>query len=269
MKRQRIDSYLGPYTVGVDVSAYQPDVAWPLVASSEATFHGVSQGAVRFAVVRTGDGTQTRKGSVPDPWAVRHLAGAHEARLAVAGYHYVRGFHSAEAQVAIILDVIRTAGVPIAFIALDVEGGPDDVRTKDEDESRGAWWHPKGERATSTRRVLDCLVDMRRLLVAAGHMVLIYSGVAWHFSIAQKGLDIGPLKDCELWTPYYTRSSIPRLPCGPDRVPAPWREWRIWQFAGSGSQPGRVPGIEGVCDLNRFRGDEDAFRAWVARRCGP
>ncbi len=269
MKRQRLDPYVGPATVGLDVSAYQPDVDWPRVARSEAHAWGRKVGPVEWAAVRTSDGVQTRRNSKPDPWAVRHLTGAHGAGLRCAAYHYVRGHHGAGAQVALVLDVLATASVPVEWVALDLEGRPDDPRTPDTDESRGAWWHPPGSDPVDTPRVLTELATMVRLLEDAGHRVLIYSGVSWHWYVSQKRLPVPPeVAACGLWTPYYTRSSTPRMPCGPapwtpyytrsatPRMPcgpAPWEAWEIWQLAGSAASRGRVAGVSGLCDVNRWR----------------
>lgn len=265
MKRTAIDDYRGPTVVGVDVSAYQgADINWSEVANGEAVFDEKNIGPVRYAIVRSSDGLQTRRDSKPDPMAVRNLQGAHEAGLLVALYHFVRAFHDAVAQAELVLEVIRTAGVPIAFVALDVEGRPDDPGTPDTYESRGAWWTPDdAEGPVPTTDVLADLVEMHRHLRMHGHRSLIYSGTAWHWFIAQKELPVPlELHELDLWTPYYTRGKVPRMPVGPHGERWPWAEWRFWQFAGSKKLPGRVPGIPGVVDLNRFRGDEEALREW-------
>ena len=262
MKRQAIDPYTGPWTYGVDVSAYQPDVDWPLVARSDCYVAGERGGPCRFAIVRAADGVQTRDYSRPDPWAVRHLVGAHEAGLAVDAYHYVRAWHRPSAQVDVILDVLRTAAVPVRIVWLDVEGRPD-VPTTPADEAAGIFWRPAGEDVSVTvPAAMQCLAAMRRGLERAGYRVGIYSGVTWHWSIAQAGLDVSSWADVPLWTPYYTRGERPSLPVGPRGEPWPWPHADIWQAAGSATIPGSVAGIRGVCDVNRYRGDETAFREW-------
>jgi GH25 family lysozyme M1 (1,4-beta-N-acetylmuramidase) len=233
-----------------------------LVEGSLAQFEGASVGRVEYAIVRSSDGLQTRRNSKPDPMGVRNLQGAHEAGLLVGVYHFVRAFHDAAEQVDLILDVIRTAGVPIGFVALDIEGRPDDPTTPDTDESSGAWWVPDdAEGPVTTAHVLELLVDMKQRLEARGHRVILYSGVAWHWQVGQKGIVVPrELSGVELWTPYYSKSLRPRMPIGPSGQPWPWREWSFWQFAGSQALPGRVSGIQGSVDLNRFRGDLQALR---------
>jgi len=264
MKRQPIDRYAGPTTLGIDVSAYQPVIDWPLVARSEAHFDGRSVGPVRFAVVRACDGVQTRRDSKPDPWAVRHLQGAHEAGLLVAAYFFLRAYHGALEQLELVLEVLRVAVVPIGFVAIDVEGRPDDPTTPDTDESSGAWWAPPDMLAAhvDTADVLDDVLELARRIRAEGHRPILYSGVAWHWHVAQRGLapPLGELGD--LWTPFYSRGSAPGMPVDAKGRPAPWPAWRLWQFAGSAALPGSVPGIPGAVDLNRFRGDEDELARW-------
>lgn len=285
MKRAILDAYAGPWTPGIDVSAYQPDVDWRTVARSEVYAGAKRLGPPRFCIVRSGDGVQTRSSSAADPWAVRHLAGAADAGLLVDVYHYVRGFHPAAAQVEVILDVIRVSGAPVRAVWLDVEGRDDDPRTT-ADEGKGAWWAtdetPVAKRPT-TLDVLRCLEDMRLELGREGLRVGIYTGVAWHERMALRRVDVSTWASAPLWTPYYTRGSRYRMPAAPGAAmhalgkaagwpePWPWTHATIWQCAGSAAIPGRVAGVAGVCDVNLFRGDEAALRAWwdapAPRRC--
>jgi lysozyme len=55
-----------------------------------------------------------------------------------------------------------------------------------------------------------------------------------------------------LWVAHYTSKSQPW-------VPGPWRDWTIWQY----SSTGRVSGVSGNCDMNRFNGDEADLRSFV------
>lgn len=64
-----------------------------------------------------------------------------------------------------------------------------------------------------------------------------------------------------LWVAHYTNAAKPL-------VPAPWPQWgqpggpRIWQWAASDPKGplGRVPGIQGLVDLDRFNGCYDELR---------
>lgn len=264
MKRTILDRYNGPTTLAIDVSAHQGTIDWPKVARSEAMLDGKPQGRVRLAIVRSGDGVRTRPSSRPDPQAVRNLRGAHEAGLPVAAYHYIRGDHPAQAQVDVMLEVIAVAGVPIAFVALDLEGRPDNPATH-EDEGTGAWQELDDDPRPTTAAVMEGMAEMRRMLEARGHRVVIYTGVAWNFYVAQSS-DSAVREaatrwaDVPLWTPYYTSGKHPALPVDAQGKAAPWPEWTLWQY----SSEGRVPGIGGSVDLNRFRGDDAQLRAWLA-----
>lgn len=263
MRRQFLDDYTGPYAYGIDVSAWQGKVAWPSVARSSLQLHEHDFGPPQFAVVRASDGVRTRRNSIPDPTAVRNLVGAAEAGLLVGVYHYVRAYHPAEQQVEVVLDVLRTAGVDVGFVALDIEGRPDNASTP-EDESDGTWWAPEStQKPVSTGRVIDVMAKMTGAFRGEGHRTIVYTGVAWHWYVAQHKVSMPEeLADLELWTPYYTKSTRPKMPVGPKGEPWPWSEWRMWQFAGSKGLPGRVNGIEGPVDLNRFRGTVAEMEQW-------
>jgi hypothetical protein len=50
------------------------------------------------------------------------------------------------------------------------------------------------------------------------------------------------------------------MPVDAAGLPAPWATWTLWQY----SAEGRIAGVPGPLDLNRFRGDELALAAWLA-----
>lgn len=255
MKRTVIDRYTGPTTLAIDVSHHQGVIDWPRVAAGEATIDGRSQGRARLAIIRTGDGRDT------DRRAVANLRGAHEAGLPCAVYHYIRGRWPAEVQVEIAREVIAVAGVPVAWVALDLEGAP----AAPGREGSGAWLAPQGGPELSTLEVLQVLGAMRRLLEARGHRVVLYTGVAWHWYVAHStDARVRELAaswaDVELWTPYYTTGAAPGMPVDPQGRAAPWSAWILWQY----SSKGRINGTGGDVDLNRFRGDEAELERWLA-----
>ncbi|MEK8030595.1 GH25 family lysozyme [Ideonella sp. DXS29W] len=57
-----------------------------------------------------------------------------------------------------------------------------------------------------------------------------------------------------LWLADYTSASTPKMP-------SDWSGWTFWQY----SQTGRVAGVDGAVDLDRFHGDLDKFRALQVR----
>lgn len=237
MKRQPAALYEGPTVSGVDVSHWQGTIDWARVAAS----------GQKYAIVRTGDGKDT------DRTAVRNLTGAHEAGLLTAVYHYIRSVHGATTNLGVIMEVLATARVPVGFVAIDVEGAP----AKGEREAEGAWMGGK-----DTGHVLSCVSKMGRRLEDRGHRVVIYSGVAWHWHVAQDERGRLLAKRYPLWTPYYTNRDRPSVPVYPDGSPVWDPEWTLWQHAGSKKVPGSVPGIKGNVDLNRWRGDEAALAKW-------
>ena len=279
-KRAAIDDYKGPWTAGIDLSAWQHEVDYNRVARSDLMIgergRAQSYGQPRFCIVRAADGVQTRHDSAPDPLAVRHLVGCHEAGLLVDVYVYVRAFHPAAAQVDLVLEVIRVAGVPIRTVWLDVEGRPDDPTTPDVDESKGLFWTPEPEKPKDgeeepEREVVDRfealerLREMRDLLEAAGYRVGVYTGQTWNWVYGAHGIDVSDFARHPFWTPWYTHSFLPRLPVGPAGEPWPWPRADIWQKGGSKKVPGRIAGISGLVDANLYRGDEEALRKfWLA-----
>lgn len=255
--RRQPSPYDGPTVIGCDVSHHQGEIQWDVVARSPAVFDGDIVGPVRFAVVRTGDGKDH------DTTSVRNLRGASGAGLRVAAYHYVRARHGARVNLDVIGDVLATAGVPLGFIALDVEGRADDVSTADIDESHGAWLGGVG-----TDEVLDVIAEMGIELERIGHRVVVYSGQAWHWHVSQHGL--GQFAErWASWVPWYSDSAEPWVPVYRDGTKV-WT-WRLWQFAGSEGWPGQVAGIRGRVDLNHFRGDADELDRWwsPAKRTTP
>lgn len=251
MKRLRIDDYSGPTCTVLDVSHWQGDIDWPRVARSEAMHRGASQGPVRLVVVRTGDGKDT------DRHAVRNLRGAHEAGLPVAAYHYVRAMHGAAVNLGVIREVLATAGVPVVFVAPDIEGRPDDPRTPDTDESRGAWLG-----GVDTQTVLRETWDMGTALERDGHRVIVYTGTAWQQHVAARSQHSAAWLRWPLWVPDYLRGRRARLPVDAAGKGAPWPSWLLWQYTGHG----RIAGIDGDVDLSRYRGDARQLAEWIADR---
>lgn len=233
MRRQPIDTAIEPTTLGIDVSHWQGKIDWARVATDPQR--------VRLAVVRTGDGRDL------DKRAVENLRGASAAGLPVAVYHYVRGRWPARTQLKVMREVIEAAGVPLVFAALDFEGAP---RRQGRD-GHGAWLPPNPACDVTTEEVLDVLEAMRADLESC-HRVVMYTGVAWHWYVAQRpelAARAARWADVPLWTAHYTSASAPRLPVDAAGKGAPWSRWTIWQY----SSKGRIEGIRGDVDLNRVR----------------
>lgn len=235
MRRQPIDTSVAPTTLGIDVSHWQGEIDWSRVATDPQR--------VRLAVVRTGDGRDL------DRRCVENLRGAAAAGIPVAVYHFVRGRWPARVQAAAMREAIEHSGVSVVFAALDFEGAP----ARQARDGHGAWLPHKDGREVTTEGILDVLEGMRAELEGCGHRVVLYTGVAWHWYVAQRpelAARVARWADVPLWTAYYSaKARAPRLPVDVDGKGAPWPSWTIWQY----SSKGRIEGIRGDVDLNRVR----------------
>jgi GH25 family lysozyme M1 (1,4-beta-N-acetylmuramidase) len=79
--------------------------------------------------------------------------------------------------------------------------------------------------------------------------LIIYTG-AWWWDPATKNIDVTWAAIADLWLASYTTNPI--MP------KKPWNSWKMWQY----SETGRVPGISGNVDLNRFNGTLDDLTMW-------
>lgn len=223
--------YRGPTTLVIDVSHWQGDIDWPAVAADD-------QG-IAAAIVRMGDGKDR------DRKAVRNLRGARDAGLLVGAYRYLRAEHPVELQLGVDEAVLAEAGVTLDLpLCADLEGGPD----PDGDgprKARGAWQDVRSDVVVDTADVLACT---RRYTEGATELVglesWLYTGRSW--------LD-------HVRTPPAWAESVPLwLAVGAGgRVPRPWTQPVMWQY----SAKGRVRGIDGNVDVNRFFGTAADLRA--------
>ncbi|WP_299694989.1 GH25 family lysozyme [uncultured Tateyamaria sp.] len=77
---------------------------------------------------------------------------------------------------------------------------------------------------------------------------IIYSGESFANS------DLNGFGNYPLWVAEYTSASSPKLPRG-------WDTWTFWQY----SQSGKVAGIDGAVDLNRFNGDAAQLNTYLIK----
>ena len=77
-----------------------------------------------------------------------------------------------------------------------------------------------------------------------GARPIIYSGESF------ANADLDGFGAYPLWVAEYTTAPAPRLPVG-------WQTWTFWQY----TQAGRVKGIDGAVDQDRFNGDMAALEA--------
>lgn len=242
MKRQPIDRYTGPTTLGVDVSRWQGEIDWTRVAQDEQQ--------LRFAIVRTGDGKDT------DSHAVRNLVHAHEAGLLVATYHYFRADRAGARQLELVHEVLRVADVPVLFVALDIEAGADD------NLPGGLVPGPRAQELDANIVAAEALEFLEGVDHHLARPAVVYAGQWFHWVFSQARPELAaPFGRWPLWVPSYG-SRHPRMPVDNAGVGHPWPTWAIHQFTADG----QVRGIRGRVDLNRFRGDDCALRVFGNQR---
>lgn len=245
MKRQAIDIYAGPTTVGVDVSKWQGEIDWARVAQDPQQ--------IRFAVVRTGDGKDI------DPLAVRNLTGAHEAGLRVATYHYFRADRDGAYQRELVREVLSTADVPVLFVAIDIEDGAD------ENLPNGIYPGPRSEKLEAVFVAAEALEFIEGVEQYLGERALIYTGQWFHWKFSQARPELAaPFGRWPLWVPSYA-STHPRMPVNAKGEGFPWSTWTLHQYTAKG----RVLGIDAPVDMNRFRGDYAALLEFGRQRPCP
>jgi lysozyme len=160
-------------------------------------------------------------------------AGARAAGLLRGAYLFFRPEEEAEAQARAIAAAVGRLGPGDLPVALDVE------RLDDIDP------------AIVRKRLEDTL---ERVRAATGRAPLLYTNAATWAALGQP--DPG---DHELWIAHWGAEA--------PAVPPAWPGWRFWQL----SSTGRIEGIAGAVDLDRFQGTlaELETLAGIARRPAP
>jgi len=206
----------GGLMTGVDVASWQhpngAPINWTQVRSAGHT----------FAFVKATEGT-----TYTNPWFRRDFDGAGAAGLYRGAYHYARPrlpLSSATDQARYMVSVTGTLG-----------GGADLPLVLDLEETGGLG------RADLAQWARVWLAEVERL---TGRPPIVYTG--YYFWRDQVGApaDIGARY--RLWLPSYPAD--PNSTTFRPLVPSGWATWTFWQYTSSG----RVPGIVGDVDLNRF-----------------
>ncbi len=185
------------------------------------------QGTVDFAKLRAAGNryvfVKVGQGATGvDPDYARNIGGARAAGLYAGSYHFYATDHDAQSQ----FDNLSRH--------LDLKPGDlppvVDIEVLAQNSLPGL--------ATELRAFLDLIEGRYRV------KPILYSGLS--FAAAQ----LQGFGDYPLWLAEYTTAPAPRLPGG-------WKTWTFWQY----SQDGRVDGVDGAVDLDRFNGDEAALQA--------
>lgn len=189
------------------------------------------QGAIDWRAVR-GGGVDfafikaTEGATYADPEFARNWAGAGDAGVMRGAYHYFRPNVDAAKQAENFLRVARIGPNDLPAV-LDVETS--DGVAGDALLRAVRVWLDAVERATGKRPIVYTYPDF------------------WNRYAA------GSPGDYPLWIAAYSRAQ-PQLPIG-------WSSWTFWQYTSTG----RVPGIDGDVDQNRFNGGSSQLAALSTR----
>ena len=206
----------GALLTGVDVASYQHP------GDAAINWNQVRAAGHSFAFVKASEGTTYR-----NPYFSSDFAGAGAAGLFRGAYHYARPrlpLSSATDQARYFVSIAGSLGAPLDLPAvLDLE------------ETGGLG------RADLAQWARVWLAEVERL---TGRPPIVYTG--YYFWQDQVGAptDIGARY--RLWLPSYPAD--PNSTTFRPLVPSGWATWTFWQYTSSG----RVPGIVGNVDMNRF-----------------
>lgn len=214
------------YSDGIDISKYQGILDADAVRAAGFT----------FAFVKTSEGL-----GYCDPKALAHLHALRDAGLYTGGYGFARveqGDPRAQARKAV-----------------DGCGGSEHmVRPVLDLESAPKTW---GAAALSDFAE-EWLDEARK----SGALPVLYSYTSF---LARMGADANKTRlwrllfDAPLWLAQYASTGRAWAPTSEADVPRGYN-WQLWQY--SGDKGYRVPGIDGDCDRNLFRGSEAELRDW-------
>jgi lysozyme len=203
----------GPVVQGIDVSTYQGVVAWPDVKAA-----GIS-----FAFARISDGATVLDGQFGANWR-----GMKSAGIVRGAYQYFRAGEDPEAEAAVVVTALRTAGGLLDGdlpVVMDVETA--DGQTNATVRGRMAKW-------------LDAVS------MATGRTPTIYTNPVTSSVI---GAGFGA---AALWVAHWG-VTCPTVPSG-------WARWALWQY----SDMAMVPGIRGPVDLDEFDGTPADLAAFAS-----
>lgn len=185
---------------------------------------------VVYAFIRVSDGT-----GFVDPKFETYWAGSRAAGIKHGAYQFFRPGQDPVAQADLLLAKI---GYALA---------PDDLPPVVDVEASD------GLSPAQIQAKLKVWVD--RVTAAIGREPIIYTGFYfWRDSVGAPDYTSSPL-----WHAQYTTAACPN-------IAPPWTTWHFWQFTSSG----RVAGISGDVDIDRYNGDLASFEAFLgpAGTCG-
>lgn len=158
-----------------------------------------------------------------DPTFARNWAAMREAGLYRGAYVYFVPSADVEMQADALIAAVGRLGPGDLAPVLDVEQPPPNIPSREEYVARIARW-------------------VARVTEGTGRAPMIYTGRNyWNARVVSASFETLPL-----WHAQYTQSPCPTIADA-------WSTWRFWQYACTG----RILGVEGDVDLDRFRGSLD------------
>jgi GH25 family lysozyme M1 (1,4-beta-N-acetylmuramidase) len=186
----------------------------------------VARSDAKFAYMKASDGNTWVDGTFERNWR-----GSRDVGLLHGAYHYARPGSNPEAQATHFASVVGTAAWGELPPALDLE-------TTNGLETRAvvAW-------------TLAFLLKADALF---GRRLMVYTGGLWRRTLGDP--EVPEMRSRLLWTARYgSKDPI---------VPRSWAGWDFWQFTDGGSgEIVDIPGVDGPCDCDRYRGTLDELKA--------
>lgn len=215
------------YVEGIDVSQFQSGVAGKV---RTVNWNLVKSSGIDFAFIRASYGTT--KG---DPWFEYNWEAAGAEGIIRGPYHFFRPSQDAQTQAELFVKsvgILRPGDLPPVLDLEWDDNHPDRLRgglNVDEYIAAAKIW-------------IDTVYEY------FGKRAVIYT-TAQFWRDATGNSDV--FRTHPLWVANFVGGQEPR------DLPSPWIDWEFWQF----TDKGRVPGIEGDVDRNRFNGTlEDLAR---------
>lgn len=164
----------------------------------------------------------------------RNWAGARDAGLIRGAYQFFRTQRDPEEMAAIVVRKLGRLGPGDLPAVLDLEGASIQGQPANVVQDHARRWLQAVEAGTGKRPI-------------------IYTGYyVWRDEVNDPDFSQHPL-----WIAAYTDNC--------PLIPDTWPRWTFWQFTDSG----RVPGIDGNVDQNRFNGDQAALEALAGMNAEP
>lgn len=176
-----------------------------------------------FAFARVSYGVSSKDAFFAGNWT-----GMKNAGLIRGAYQFFRASQDPVAQAELMVSMLQSLGEGDLPPVIDVENN---------------------DGGQSSSKVISGVAKWIETIESAfpGRQAIIYTGTPfWRDTLG----DPTQFNNQPLWVAQYTNAPSPKLP------PA-WNVWTFWQY----SESGKVNGITGAVDLNRFNGDMSRLQA--------